>query len=73
MKVRFLKDWRYFAAGTITEWNNASIRDDLLRKKIIDIVEPGDIETAVVQPEETAALRIDPPKRKRGRPRKVIA
>lgn len=86
MRVRFIKAWQTYKVGQIIE-PAALLREWLLQCKYVEIVreepgietaqyvdiareEPG-IETAVVAPTEHAALRVEKPKRKRGRPRKM--
>lgn len=44
------------------------VRDIWLRKGWVEIVKDNAVEAAVVAPERNAAIRTDPPKRRRGRP-----
>ena len=67
MIVRFLKDWHYFKRGTVTEWLNMRTFAELSTRGIVEEVETAEAADDI----ETAAVRLDKPKRKRGRPRKV--
>lgn len=66
VSIRLLKPWRRFKKGHIFS-PYGMLRSDLIRRGFAEVVE---LETAVVGPDECAALHVEPPKRKRGRPRK---
>jgi len=71
MKVRFIKAWQLYRVGQIIEPTGV-LRDWLMQCGYVEPVrDKPEIETATVGPTEHAALRIDPPRRKRGRPRKM--
>lgn len=61
MKVRFIKPYHMYTVGEIIE-PNKPIREILLQRKLVEIVEDQE-ETAAIEPPENA-------KKKRGRPRK---
>lgn len=71
MRVRFIKGWQFYRVGQIIE-PPGLLREWLLQSKYVEVVrDEPEIETAMVGPPEHAALRIDPPRRKRGRPRTI--
>lgn len=70
-KVRFLRPWMGYPKGAVIT-PQPNVRKLLLQKKCVEIVrEQEQIETAVLEAPENAARLTLPPKRKRGRPRKV--
>lgn len=72
MKVRFVRAWQTYRVGQIIEPPGV-LRDWLRGNGYVEIVrEEPEMETAMANPPaEHAALRVNPPKRGRGRPRKI--
>lgn len=71
MKVVFIKAWQLYRVGQVIEPSGV-LCDWLRGNGYVELVrDEPELETAVVGPPEHAALRIDPPKHKRGRPRKM--
>lgn len=70
-QVRFIVPWRFHRKGDVIT-PPGMLRGWLVEQGFCEIVRPtDDVEIATVGPTENAALRVDPPKRKRGRPRKI--
>lgn len=75
IKVRFVRGWQFYNPGDVIT-PPGTLREWLIGCGYVELVGESneEVETAMVTPAvETAALRVEPPRRKRGRPRKVRA
>ena len=76
MKVRVLVPWAQYSKGFILtdvapNYARALIAHNRVEEVIDEVEEVGteaEPETAMLQPSENMARRVDPPKRRRGRP-----